>query len=247
MDRTIKIGYFVNIIFALLILVADVCFIAIDCSAYITKTIASALFVLCGVFNLVYVLSVLKEKRKIVFYCLMLSGLVFAMTGDILLIDNFVLGAIFFGVGHILFLLSFCFLSNLKLRDLLIGAVIFVGSFLLIEFYKGFDFGNMKVLVVVYALIISLMLGKALSNVFESNNKPQNIVIFVGALLFFVSDLMLVFYLFARRVMVFDILCLAAYYPAEFILAFSIFFVSIKEREKQADSLKIARSTKTRR
>ena len=114
MDRIIKIGYFVNIIFALLILVADVCFIAIDCSAYITKTIASALFVLCGVFNLVYVLSVLKEKRKIVFYCLMLSGLVFAMTGDILLIDNFVLGAIFLGLGIFCFCFLFAFYLTLN-------------------------------------------------------------------------------------------------------------------------------------
>ena len=150
------------------------------------------------------------------------------MLGDILLIDYFVVGAILFGTGHVFFFLSFCMISGFSIRDLIIGAIIFVLAFLLIEFYSNFDFGGMKILVIIYALIISLMLGKALSNMFCKNNLLIYSVILLGAGLFFISDLMLMFYLFAGRAVVFDIICLATYYPAEFILALSIYLVSNK-------------------
>lgn len=228
MERQVKLGWIVNIIFAILILVADICFIVIDCSPYITKTIASILFVLCGAYNLFYCLYVLKIRKNLSFMWLMFLGLVLAMLGDILLIDYFVVGAILFGTGHVFFFLSFCMISGFSIRDLIIGAIIFVLAFLLIEFYSNFDFGGMKILVIVYALIISLMMGKALSNMFCKNNLLIYSVILLGAGLFFISDLMLMFYLFAGRAVVFDIICLATYYPAEFILALSIYLVANK-------------------
>lgn len=227
MDKNIKLGYIVNAIFAVLIIAADICYMTIHCSAYITKTIASVLFVLCGLFNLVYSLKVLKQKHNLWFMILLSTGLVFAMLGDILLIDHFVVGALLFGLGHVFFFLSFCFLVNLKIRDILIGAGIFVAAFLLIQFYKGFEFEGMKALVIVYALIISLMLGKAISNVFDKNNKVINGIIVLGAGLFFFSDLMLLFNVFGGGSKVFDILCLSTYYPGEFVLAFSIFLIAV--------------------
>ncbi|MBQ7579360.1 MAG: lysoplasmalogenase [Clostridia bacterium] len=219
-----KKSIILNIILAILILIADVLYITVPCSPYITKTIASSLFVVMGVIN--FILMVKNDKQQFYFGLFLLMGLIFACSGDILLIDVFVIGASFFGLGHIFFFLAFCFLNGFKVKDFVCGAIIFILSFLLIEFYKGFNFGGLKILVVVYALIISIMLGKATMGVFEKNNKWINIVIFVGAFLLFFSDLMLVLYMFAGRKLVFDILCLCSYYPAEAILAFSIFATS---------------------
>ena len=214
MDNKIKLGIIINAVFAALIVAADCVYMLVDCSPYITKTIASVLFVLCGAFNLYFVLGVLARKANWLFCVMLFAGLVFACAGDILLIDHFVLGALFFGLGHILFFMSFCFLMGFKIRDLLIGTGIFVAVFLLIELYKGFNFGGMK------------MLGKAISNVFEPNYRAVNIVIAAGALLFFISDFMLLFHVFGSGALVFDIICLVTYYPAEFILALSIFVAS---------------------
>lgn len=227
MEKKLKVGVGVNIAFAVAIIVATFCYILIDCSEYITKTIVSGLFVLCGIFNLLYSRACLKSGYKNGFgYCLM-AGLALACVGDILLIDFFVLGAIFFAAGHVMFFIAFCFESKFRVRDIIIGALIFVCAFLVIEFYKGFDFEGMKVLIVVYALIISLMLGKAISNMFNLNDKSLKLVSFVGALLFFISDLMLLFHVFGSGAYVFDVICVSTYYPAEFLLAFSIFVCAV--------------------
>lgn len=227
MEKREKLSVIINIIFALLILCADFVFIFSSISSYITKTTASLLFVLCGVFNFVYWFKKIKQSGNLNFAITLLVGLFFAMLGDIFLIDFFVLGAGLFALGHVLFFVSFCFLIKFSLKDILIGILIFALVLALIVFYPHFVFDGMMPLVIVYALIISLMLGKAVSNLFKKQNFKECLVIFIGALLFFVSDAMLLFYVFAHKVFVFDLICLLTYYPAEFILAFSIYFAGV--------------------
>jgi len=70
------------------------------------------------------------------------------------------------------------------------------------------------------------MLGKAVSNVFDTENRRVSVFIMIGALLFFVSDFMLMIYLFAGKILIFDIICIMTYYPAEIILALSILYVA---------------------
>lgn len=231
-EKNKKIGYIINAIFLGLIIIADICYMTINCSSYITKTIASALFVFCGAFNFIYCLKINKNKISL-FAIFMLLGLIFAMLGDILLIDYFVIGAGLFGLGHVFFFVSYCFLCKVNWKDFVIGAGIFILAFLLIEIYPKFDFNGMKALVIVYALIISLMLGKAISNILLKENRVLNLIILIGASLFFFSDLMLLFHIFGTGGLIFDILCLVTYYPAEFILAFSIFYSNLVLNKQQ--------------
>ena len=226
MTNKIKFAMLGNSLFAGLIVVTAVLYMVIDCSPYIFKPIASLLFVLCGVFNLIYVFSVLKIRRNIPFIVSMMAGLIFACLGDILLIDHFVIGAGLFAIGHIFFFVSFVCLTGFKLRDFLIGLAIFAVVLCLVLFVPFFDFGDKKILVIAYAFVISFMLGKAVGNVFLTENRQVHLIIMLGALLFFVSDFMLMIYLFGGKFIVFDILCLATYYPAEFLLAFTIFYVA---------------------
>ena len=93
-----------NIMLAVAILVMDVCLIVLG-NAYVYKSIASALFVVSGIVNLVFAIMA-KEERNKLFKYFMVVGLVFACIGDIFLIDGayFIEGAIFFAIGHVFFL-----------------------------------------------------------------------------------------------------------------------------------------------
>ena len=218
-----------NVGFFVAILVFDILLLCFR-EPYIYKTIPSVLFVLCGVLNFIYVFKL--EQRNKVFKYLMLIGLIFACLGDIVLIDYFVIGAILFAIGHIFFFISYSVLQKIKLRDISIALGILVVSLIVILVPQIFDFGEMLPVVIVYAFIISFMLGKAISNVIEKEYRFENIWIMIGSILFFLSDLMLLFNVFTDISIVFDIICLILYYPAEFILASSIYYSNIKRVEK---------------
>jgi len=236
MKKEIVFGIVINALFFVLICIANYNFLVLDVSSYITKTIASVLFVLCGVFNLCFALC-LKKTDNLKFSIIMVIGLVFACAGDILLIDYFVIGAISFAIGHIFYFISFAMLVKINWRDFAVGGAIFVVGLLVLLLYP-FEFNGMLPLVIAYALIISMMLGKAIANIFDKNsNRILNIIIAIGAFLFFFSDLMLVFDIWGNGKIIFDYLCLATYYPAEFVLGFVIFLASFVFNQIDAKKL----------
>ena len=152
------------------------------------------------------------------------------MCGDIVLEVEFIVGAVLFAIGHIFYFVAYCFLQKFKWIDLFYGAAIFVPAVIFIVAIPIFDFGGvlMEIVCIVYAIIISCMVGKAISNLVEKKNL-QNILIVVGSILFFFSDLMLLLNIFASLPNAVSVLCLATYYPAEILLAFSIFIHKPKE------------------
>lgn len=222
----------INIIFAILIIIADIIYISkVIPNKYIMKTITSALFVLCGGYNFLIVCLSNKDMRKK--SAIMLIGLIFAFLGDVLLIEHFVIGAGLFAVGHIFFLVYFITLSKITLWDIVIAGVIFLSALLFILLYPNFNFNGMLPLVIVYALVISCMLGKAIGN-YVLNKTNANLIMAVGAFLFFFSDLMLLFDVFSFVGRIFDILCLVTYYPAEFLLGITILLQAISARKNSS-------------
>ncbi len=229
-----------NIILALLVLVGDACYIKFG--ELWLKGVTSAGFVIIGGINLAYLIlnknifdksqagfASINKKRLSLFPIIMLVGLVFAMAGDIVLNVHFIGGAVLFAIGHVFYFASYCFLSKFKWIDLLYGAIIFVPSVLFITLAPIFKFDVlMEVVCVVYAIIISCMVGKAISNLVRERNL-LNLLIVIGSALFFFSDLMLLLNVFASLPRVVDILCLATYYPAQCLLAFSIFIYGEKK------------------
>lgn len=206
--------------FAMLIplLVADVFYIIYG--TLLVKSVASLLFVTIGLVNLIYTL---KTKGKNAAVYLLFIGLCFACFGDIFLELYFIVGAIFFGVGHVFYFMSYCAIIKFNFKDLIYGVVIFVPVLITILFVPIFDFGGilMQIVSCVYALIISLMVGKAIAN-FIKEKSILNLIILIGSALFFFSDFMLLFNVFTDLSIVFGLLCLFTYYPAEFLLAYSI-------------------------
>ncbi len=212
-----KTTHILNWIFLILILIGDICYIVFGKTW--VKGITSALFVILGIINLRY--SIVYKTNK--FNFTILIGLFFAMLGDILLEIQFVVGAALFAIGHMFFFVSYCFLCKLKWRDFIFGIIICVPSVLFITLAPIFNYNGvlMEIVCVVYAIIISLMVGKAFSN-YITKKSTFYLIILIGSALFFFSDLMLLLNVFANLSKVTDILCLLTYYPAEFLLAHSI-------------------------
>ena len=153
----------------------------------------------------------------------MLIGLTFAMLGDILLEIYFIVGAGLFAIGHVFYFISYCQVIKFKWIDLIAGVIIFVPAILLITLVPIFDFGGMlmQMVCVVYAIIISIMVGKAITNLLKQRT-VLNILLVVGSCLFFFSDLMLLLDVFANFGQLVTVLCLATYYPAQCVLAYSM-------------------------
>lgn len=213
-----KINIF-NFSMLALILIADVFFILFK--GLLIKTVASLIFVIVGFINLIYLLKH-KKIRSLSAYLLCI-GLCFAALGDIFLEIEFIVGAALFAVGHVFYFVSYCKLAKFQWKDLIFSALIFIPSLLIIMLVPIFDFGGalMQVVCCVYALIISLMVGKAIANYLKEKS-ILNLIILLGSALFFFSDFMLLFSVFSDISILFFVLCLTTYYPAEFLLAYSI-------------------------
>ncbi len=219
-----------NLFFALLIIAFDVLYIVFQNQPYIYKTTASVLFVVLGVVNFIFAFFMGKERNRLFKY-FMLTALVFACLGDILLIDYFIVGAILFAIGHIFFFVSYSLLHKIHWRDFLISLIIFGVALIVILVPKIYDFNGMLPIVIVYAFVISFMLGKSISNLFEKKYFGKDLFIMLGSLLFFLSDLMLLFNRFSDVSALFGTFCLVFYYPAEVLLAISITYSGHDDKE----------------
>ncbi len=197
------------------------------------KCICSASFALLGAANLAYAVATRADNRK--FYIGMEAGLVLAFLGDYLIGYDFIVGAATFALGHICFVAAYCFMQKMQKTDYLLSGVLFLGCLLFLLFcpWLTFDVPIFRIVCIVYALIISTMLGKAVGNFLRQKNLANGIIATASALFFF-SDLMLVFDWFIGRWSWTSHACMGTYYPALCFLALSMCVRSI---QKQKESL----------
>ncbi|MBQ8249531.1 MAG: hypothetical protein IJY93_06595, partial [Clostridia bacterium] len=134
------------------------------------KCICSGSFALLGLINLGYVIKT--KQPNIKFYIGMTAGLFLAFLGDVLIGYDFIVGAATFALGHVCFVIAYCFTERMKLLDFIISGVLFLGclTFLLFCPLLNFEVPVVRVVCVVYSLIISVMLGKAAGNFFREKN-----------------------------------------------------------------------------
>ena len=150
-------------------------------------------------------------------------GLILACLGDYLILFDFIKGAASFALGHVCFVVAYYSLKRIKKWDILVSSGLFIGCliFLLCCPLITFDNPLFQIVCILYALIISLMVGKAVGNLIQDRN-ITTVTIALSSLLFFFSDLMLVLGWFVKTVEWADNVCLATYYPALSFLAFSM-------------------------
>jgi hypothetical protein len=220
-----KVYGIINLVLICLVLVLDALYATVG--GLWLKGLTSLGFVLIGAINLFMIIKCGALERK--FGIIILIGLVFAMLGDIVLNVFFEGGAVLFAIGHIFYMIAYCQLIPFKWTDLIASATIFIPSVLFITLAPMFDFGGlfMEMICIIYALIISIMVGKSITNLIKECNLV-NLIITIGSVLFFFSDLMLLLNVFGGLPHIIDILCIATYYPAQCLLAGSLYLIGIK-------------------
>ena len=189
------------------------------------KCICSGSFALLGIINFVYSLITKAENKK--FYIGMSVGLVLAFLGDVLIGYDFIVGAATFALGHVCFVVAYCFMQRMQKLDYILSGVLFLGCLIFLLFCPllTFDVPIFRVVCIIYALIISTMLGKAIGNFVREKNLVNGTIAFASSLFFF-SDLMLVFDWFIGLWSWTDHACMGTYYPALCFLALAMFLKS---------------------
>ncbi len=192
----------------------------------ITKLPLSMLFVL---------VALTRQRPDPFFYRLMTAGFLLSLLGDMLLVfyqkPLFLAGLISFLLAHVFFILALLGLgSGLSWGWGLLCVALLLASGR-VYFWLKPHLGSMKVPALLYLVVISCMLAGA-GRVFFDPALPRTgrVVVFTGALLFYLSDLFVARNRFMEKSFVNRLMGLPLYYTAQFFLAFSIGLVGCPAR-----------------
>lgn len=151
-----------------------------------------------------------------------LIGLIFSFGGDVaLMYENrkaFMLGLVLFLLAHIAYATTFAMLTNLSALDLASTILLLA---LGVWFYRVIapNLGTLRVPVIVYIVVISIMMNRAIATLASPIfNNIQAWMIALGAILFYISDMMLAAARFWRPFR-YNRISLAFYYAGQLLLA----------------------------
>lgn len=181
------------------------------------KSMTSVIFVMLAFW-------VMREKL----FWLWLMAFLFCFLGDVLLgMDErkeknrfFVWGLVSFVTGHVFFIIRMSGLTSFELWDLILPAGIALVTFFLIRHPK-FHVGVHKRAVILYSLIVTLLCVKGYDMLLLDRYYWN---VFVGSVLFFISDFLLLFiYFYEDKLKIMRFFNLLTYYGAVFLLACTVF------------------------
>lgn len=195
------------------------------------KGFTSSWFVALGVTNMVFARKAGITDRALLRW--ILAGLILGMLADVLLGPVFLLGVVFFALGHACYLSAFFQLEKPCRRDLFC-ALPCIAVTLIFCFCTPFirvEDPAMRLFLGAYSLILGTMLGKALSN-FVANKSTFRGILLLGALLFWFSDLMLGIDMFGHSSRLTWILCSYNYWPAQAFTAHAMYHWIISKQDQ---------------
>ena len=180
------------------------------------KTVLSLLFVLT---------AILQPRPHPVYFYWLLAGLIFCLGGDVFLAmptqKMFRMGLVSFLLGHVCYTIGF-FQTAPATPMVLPGAVAAAALSLWIFFRLKPHLGDMKVPVMCYITVITLMLCGALSLILRSELIfTGRLLALAGAAAFYVSDLFVARDRFVKKGFINRLVGLPLYYAGQFLLAFS--------------------------
>jgi len=167
-----------------------------------------------------------------VFYIFAL-GMVFAVPADFFLqyiksdLMKYRAGIFFFGLMHICLLASFYIIYPVTIIEFIIFTV-FIGILLAFQIFGKWKIGEEKTQLSIYTVLVVLMAAKSISLYFTIPN-PQTYVLMValGGLFFFISDLFLGIWAYSKQSERFVFLALnrIIYFAGQLCLAFYLVFI----------------------
>jgi uncharacterized membrane protein YhhN len=185
------------------------------------KTVLSFLFVL---------LALTASYDNVIYYRLILSGLVLALVGDVCLAIPrrvaFKVGLGAFLIAHVLYIVAFAGLSSPEewWPVALMTEAVFIGGVFLTWLRP--HLGNMRIPVFLYTATAGLTLAGAISLFLNAQvARSGAVVILAGTSLFIVSDLFVARHRFITPSFVNRLYGLPLYYAGQFLLAFSVTLV----------------------
>lgn len=185
------------------------------------KCLAAFCFITIGYMNY------LNNTNSFNYY--ILTGLILDGIGDFFLAlrnilaknVTFIIGTLFFLVGHIVYIRALFILSNLYVLNEVILAVI-IGSIIYYLLKKQCNFSNsLSVIGIIYLIFISLMALMAVG-VYYTNPINGNLLFAIGALMFVASDIILVMNNFSKKAKWMHPVYSLLYFIAQLLISFSL-------------------------
>lgn len=169
---------------------------------------------------------------------ILLTALLFSWIGDVILLFSdiseiyFILGLVSFLISHIVYCILFNRQAkrNLKKNSIAIG----IGSILIACYLIGMlsvllpSLGDLKIPVIVYASVISIMLLFAYNGLL-SWNEPGNKLVFSGAVVFVISDSILAINKFYNPIEKSSFFIMLTYLVAQYLIVIGILKLNPKK------------------
>lgn len=173
----------------------------------------------------VALLSFFQPAHDTTFSIFVIIGLLFSLGGDVALMFQqkriaFLIGLVSFLLGHVAYTIIFAMHTSWTMWDVLSGFLLLAAG---LGFYRLIrsNLGTLKIPVIVYMLIISVMLNRALATMMSPDFQPnQAVMIAAGAFLFYLSDVMLAANKFWKS-WPYHRISLVFYYAGQFLIALS--------------------------
>jgi uncharacterized membrane protein YhhN len=184
------------------------------------KTLLSCLFVLA---------ALIQPHLHPGYFHILLVGLLFCLGGDIFLAyphrSMFRWGLLAFLLGHVFYIVAFFHVGRLGSLTWASAIACAAGGIVVYRWLYP-HLGNMKISVLAYIVVISVMVvGAASLAAVEALAAPARLLIVAGALCFYVSDIFVARDRFLHSQFGNRLFGLPLYYAGQFMLAFSVGWV----------------------
>ena len=181
------------------------------------KTVLSALFIV----------AVWIQPHEAVprYFTFLMPGLVFCLLGDVFLAlpreRMFLLGLISFLLGHVFYVFAFFSAGSIAYLSWT-GILIILVAGCSVFFWLKPHLGSMKIPVLLYVIVISIMVCGAVA-VFKNPGLAMQgrLAVLIGAAFFYISDIFVARDRFLKKGFVNRLFGLPLYYFGQFLLAFS--------------------------
>ena len=188
---------------------------------YITKPLTMVLLItLCAL--------AFRKNHDSLFTKLFIMALIFSLAGDVFLMlpspSYFLPGLFAFFLAHVFYVAGLWRDNKWRKGDYITGGILLILAVGVFWYLFPFLEPELIIPVALYIIVISVMVWRAVGASFrEFLNQHQQRLVIIGAILFFVSDLILAINRFAHPLPMSTLLIMIPYFAGQYCLACSVY------------------------